>query len=277
MNTSPALTIIGERINSSRSCIARAIENKDEAFIQQEARLQHEAGADFIDVNAGTFVDRETEYLPWLVRTVQAAVDVPLSLDSADPHALKAALKEHRGTPIINSITLAKERMESVLPLALEYSCAIIALTADSTRMPEDTEKRVDIAIRLIDALIEAGVSPGKIYVDPVVQPVSLIPHAGAEILKAFAMIRAARPDIHLLCGVGNISFKLPQRTMLESAFLGMAMAAGVDTAIIDPCNNDIMKSVAAAEALLGRDDFCIRYITAHREGRLGTEQSRLK
>lgn len=275
--SAPALTIIGERINSSRRVIARAIEEKDEALIQREARMQHEAGANFIDVNAGAFMDREAEYLPWLVRTVQAAVDIPLSLDSPNPEALKAALQEHNGTPIINSITLERERMDSILPLALEYSCRLIAQTADSIEVPTHSEKKLDIALRLIDSLTEAGVPPESIYVDPIVQPIGMVPNAGAEILKAFTAIRGHRPDVHLLCGVGNISFKLPHRILLDTMFLGMAMAASADTAIIDPCNNDIMMSMAAAEALLDRDDFCMRYITAHREGKLGTEKSRLK
>lgn len=274
---SPALTIIGERINSSRRVIAKAIEEKNEAFIQHEARMQCDAGADYIDVNAGTFLDKEPEYLPWLVRTVQAAVDAPLSLDSASPKALEGALKEHRGTALINSITLEKERMSSLLPLALEYSCAVVALTVDSTRIPATAEEKVDIAIRLIDPLTAAGISPDRIYADPVVQPVGTAFSAGAEILKAFAMIRAQRPDVHILCGLGNVSFNLPQRVLLESVFLGMAMAAGADTAIIDPCNNDIMKSIAAAEALLGNDDFCMRYIAAYREEKLGMEKGRLK
>jgi cobalamin-dependent methionine synthase I len=274
---SHALTIIGERINSSRRVIARAIEEKNEAFIQHEARMQQEAGADYLAVNAGTFLEKELEYLPWLVRTVQAAVDLPLSLDSAAPDALAAALKEHRGTALINSITLQKERMNSVLPLILEYSCSVVALAVDSIKVPASAEEKVDIAVRLIDSLTGNSIPPDKIYVDPVVQPVGTASYAGAEILKAFVMIHARRPDVRLMCGVGNISFNLPHRVLLESVFLGMAIAAGADTAIIDPCDNDIMKSIAAAEALLGSDDFCMRYIAAYREGKLGTEKGRLK
>jgi 5-methyltetrahydrofolate--homocysteine methyltransferase len=274
---SPALIIIGERINSSRRSIARAIEDKDETLIQNEARMQRDAGADYIDVNAGTFMKNEEEYLPWLVRTVQAAVDTPLSLDSPNPAALSAALREHRGTAMINSITLEPKRMDSILPLVLEHNCAVIAQAVDSVEVPADAEKKVEIAVRLIDALTAAGVPPEKIFIDPIVQPLGMVPEASPATLGAFSALRARRPDVHLLCGVGNISFKLPHRLALDSMFLGMAMAAGADAAIIDPCNDDIMMSVAAAEALLGRDEFCMRYIAAHRDGRFGTEKSRLK
>jgi len=231
----PALTIIGERINSSRQGIARAIEDKDEKFIQREARMQREAGAAYLDVNAGTFPGKEAEYLPWLVRAVRACVDAPLSLDSSDPKALEAALRECHGAPLINSISLEKEKMDAILPLVLERRCGVIAQT------------------------LESGVSMDN--------------KAGAETLEAFGAIRERLPDVHILCGVGNVSFQLPRRSLLDRTFLAMAMAAGADAAIIDPCNNDIMTSVAAAETLLGRDEFCMRYISAHREGTLGTTE----
>ena len=265
----PALTIIGERINSSRSSIARAIENRDEAFIQQEARLQHEAGADYIDVNAGTFLNDEPECLSWLVRTVQAAVDAPLSLDSPDPLALKAALREHRGTAIINSITFERERMEAMVPLILEYSCGVIGLAIDSIQIPVEAEKKCDIASRLVEALTAAGVKPESIYIDPVVQPVSVVGNEGVETLKAVSMIRAHLPDVHVVCGIRNVSFQLPDRSLIDAIFLPMAMAAGIDTAFANPCDSATIRALTAAEALLGTDDFCIRYIRAYREGNL--------
>lgn len=263
------LTIIGERINSSRKRIARAIEDKEEAFIQQEARIQHEAGAAYIDVNAGTFVGREAEHLSWLVRTVQAAVDTPLCLDSSDPDALKAALREHRGTPIINSVTLEPRRMDAVVPLVQKYSCGVVAMTVESRRVPAEAEEKFDIAVRLIEALTDAGIKAEDIYVDPVVQPVSVPGAAGAETLGAYSKIHVHLPDVHLLCGLANVSFRLPNRTLLNAVYLAMAMAAGIDSVIIDPCAGALTATLAAAGALLGTDEFCMRYINAHREGKL--------
>ncbi len=267
---SPSLTIIGERINSSRKRIARAIEYKDAALIQQEARMQQEAGASYIDVNAGAFVRREEQFLPWLVKAVQEAVDLPLCLDTPNADALKLALREHRGKPIINSVTLEAERMNAIVPLVLEYSCKVVALTVDESLIPADVTKKFDIAARLIDALTKAGVSVEDIYVDPVVMPVSVAGSAGAETLGAISKIRSHFPALHIVCGVSNVSFHLPCRSLLNGTFLAMAMALGLDTAIIDPCDSAIMTSVAAAEALLGKDEFCMRYINAYREGKLG-------
>ncbi len=231
--------------------------------------MQHEGGAAYIDVNAGTFVGKEAEYLPWLVRTVQAAVDTPLCLDSPNPEALKAALREHRGTPVINSVTLEPRRLDAVVPLVKEYSCGVVAMTVDSMQVPADAGKKFDIAVRLVEALTGAGIKAEDIYVDPVVQPVGVAGDAGAETLAAYSRIRAHLPDVHLLCGLANVSFKLPDRSLLNAVFLTMAMAAGIDSAIMDPCDSALMATLAAAEALLGKDEFCMRYITAYREGKL--------
>ena len=262
----PALTIIGERINASRKSIARAIDAADNTLISEEARIQFEAGADFLDVNAGTYPDKEAEILAWLVRASQAVVSTPLSIDTSSPDALRAALEAHRGKALVNSISLEKEKMETVLPLIREHSCAVIAQTIESRRIPTEAQERVDIAMRLVDALTGAGIEPEDIYIDPLVRPVSMIGDAGVETLKAFSDIRARLPEVHIICGVGNVSFQLPGRSLLDQTFLAMAMAGGADAAIIDPLNSDIMASVAAAEALLGKDEFCMRYIAAHRE-----------
>ncbi len=264
---SPAFTIIGERINSSRKLIARAIETRDEAYIRQEARIQAEAGADCIDVNAGTFLGEEKEILSWLVRTVQAVVNVPLSLDSPDAAALAAGAEEHRGAPIINSITLEPERMKAVLPVVLEHSCKVIAIPVDGLQVPATAEHKCELALRLVGALEKAGVQEDDIYIDPIIQPISTTANAGAESLAAISMLRSRLPGVHVLCGVRNISFHMPHRPMLDTTFLAMAMAAGADTAILDPCDAPLMSVIAAAEAVLGIDEFGIRFIAASRNG----------
>ncbi|MCJ7838157.1 MAG: dihydropteroate synthase [Burkholderiales bacterium] len=255
--TRPSLIIIGERINSSRKTIARAIENRDEAFIQHEARMQYEAGAAYIDVNAGIFIGKEEECLSWLVRTVQAVVDAPLSLDSTNPLALRAALRQHRGNAVINSITLETGSMDALLPLVLEHSCGVVAMALDSLRVPADANERVDIALRLFDTLTTAGVKAGEIYLDPIIQPVSTTATAAIETLKAMAAIRAHLPDAHILCGLRNVSFYLPARRFLDMSFLSMAMAAGADSAINDPRGRIFFRATSQlcnnAEAILGR------------------------
>ncbi len=263
------LITIGARINSSRKTIAKAIEEKNESLVQQEARMQRDAGAAYIDVNAGAFVGKEAEYLPWLVRVVQSAVDTPLWIDSADPEAVDRALRDHRGEAVINSVTLESNRLDGLVPLAVKHSCGVVALTIDSIQVPEQAEKKLDIAVQLVERLTDAGIGQKKIFVDPVVMPVSVSPNSGKETLRAISMIRERLPDVHIVAGVGNISFQLPQRSLLEATYLVMAMAAGIDCAFVDPCNSTIMTPLTAAEALLGMDEYCIRYITAYRDGKL--------
>lgn len=267
------LTIIGERINSTRTSIARAIEQGDAAYVQQEARIQREAGADFVDVNAGVFIEREIDYLPWLVRTVQSAVDTPLSLDTPNPEALKAALKEHRGAALINSITLEKRRIETMAPLAREYSAKVIALAVDSAGVPAEAKNKCEVAVRLVHALNRQGIPHADIYVDPVVQPVCTGSRAGLETLGAMTQIRSALPDVHVLCGLRNVSLHLPERALLDRTFLAMALGAGADTAIVDPCDAAIMAVVIAGEVLVGRDEFCLRYIQGYRDGCFGQSE----
>lgn len=265
-----ALTTIGERINSTRKRIARAIEERDELLIQQEARIQHEAGVDYIDVNAGIFLEKEPECLSWLVRTVQAAVDAPLSLDSPNPRAIEAALREHKGRAIINSITFEPKRMKAIVPLILEHSCKVIALAIDSVRVPLEATRKIEIGTALVEELTRAEIAIDDIYLDPVIQPVGAAGRAGVEMLAAVLGLRQRFSDVHILCGLANISYTLPHRMLLNAMFLPMAMAAGADTVIIDPCENFILSTIYAAEALLGKDEHCMRYITAYREGKLG-------
>ena len=175
------MLIVGEIINTSRRRIAEAVEKQDAAFIGQVAKDQADAGADFIDVNAGTFVDRETEYLCWLVKTVQDAVDLPLCLDSPSPEALSEAVKLHRGEPMINSISLEKDRFDAMLPIVTAQPCRIVALCMTATAMPVTVEDRVQAGAELINRLTAEGVALGNIYIDPLVQPVSVDVHSGIQ------------------------------------------------------------------------------------------------
>ncbi|MGB6009956.1 MAG: dihydropteroate synthase, partial [Desulfobacterales bacterium] len=161
------MLIVGEHINTSRRRIAEAVEKQDAEFIVQVAKKQADAGADFIDVNAGTFVNREAEYLCWLVKTVQDAVDLPLCLDSPSPEALSEAVKHHRGEPMINSISLEKERFDDMLPIVTAQPCRVVALCMTETAMPVTIEDRVQAGAELIYRLTAAGVALGNIYIDP--------------------------------------------------------------------------------------------------------------
>jgi len=263
------MIIIGEKINSTNKSARAAIQACDSAFIQDMARKQSDAGASFIDLNAGMFVEDEPERLEWLVKTVQEAVDAPLSIDSPNAAAIEKALKLIKNKPIINSITLEKDRYESILPLILEYGTGIVALCMDDSGMPETAEERVAIADKLISALTAKGIDITDIYIDPMVRPIGTGTHYGRVVLETVRRVRDEYPEVHITCGLSNISFGIPARKVMNQAFLIAAMSCGMDSAILDPLDNRLMASIYATEALLGHDEFCMNYLMKFREGLL--------
>jgi 5-methyltetrahydrofolate--homocysteine methyltransferase len=265
------MIIVGERINSSRKRIARALEERDAARIEREARRQAECGATYIDVNAGTSVAKEVENLVWLAEVVTGAVELPLCVDSANPAALDAALPVNRtGQPMINSITAEKERLEGILPLVKKYKAKVVALTMDDSGMPDDAAGRVAVAEKLHAALKAEGVADEDIFFDVLVRPIATDPNQAVQCLEAVRKIREKLPAVHFMCGMSNVSFGLPKRKILNRTFLTLLMAAGQDGAILDPTETDVGAALLATRALLGQDEYCMEYITAEREGRLG-------
>lgn len=259
------MIIIGELINASRKAIAAAIEAQDADKIRQVARDEKAAGADYIDVNAGVFVDKEPEYLTWLVENVQAEVDCPCALDSPNPKAIEAALKVHKGTAMINSISLEKDRYDNILPMVAGTDLKIIALCMSDDGMPETVDDRMKIADKLINGLLQNNVPIENIFVDPLVQPVSVNSTFGVEFINAIEQIKEKWPEIHTACGLSNISYGLPARKFMNQAFMVMAIAKGLDGAIIDPLDKRMMASITAAEALAGKDQYCMNFITGFR------------
>jgi 5-methyltetrahydrofolate--homocysteine methyltransferase len=264
------MIIIGEKINSTRKSVKEAISRKDTTFLQKLARDQAEAGADYLDVNTGAFVEEETKLMEWLVQTVQEAVELPLALDSANPEALEAGLKvATNGKPIINSITAEQTRFKKVLPLVLQYDAAVLALAMDDSGITKTVEERFMVARKLIEALCAEGVAPDNIFLDPLIQPVSVQNDFGLIALEVIRRVKQQFPEVKTTCGLSNVSFGLPGRVKLNRYFLIMAMAAGLDSAILDPLDYELMDAVKTAEALLGKDRFCKNYIKAFREAKL--------
>ncbi len=260
------MIIIGELINASRKQIAPAIENKDADTIQKIAKDERENGADFIDVNAGVFVGKESDYLKWLVTTVQETVEAPCCIDSPDPKAIETALSVHKGIPMINSISLEKERYEALLPVVSGTECKVVALCMSDKGMPETTDDRVSIADELINNLLKNNGPLDNIYVDPLVQPVSTKDSYGIEFLNAIEKITNKFPGVHTICGLSNISFGLPERKFLNQTFMVMAITKGLDAAIVNPLDKGMMAKIVAAETLAGKDEYCSQYLQAWRD-----------
>ena len=264
------MLIVAERINASRKGIRAALEVLDAAAIQAEAKVQAEAGADYIDVNGGTFPGREAELLCWLVDTVQAVTDKPLCLDCPDPAALAAALPRVRTRPpMINSINLERDRYGRVLPLALEYRAKLIALCQGEGVPATSAGQKVELATELVERLTRAGVALDDIYVDPLVFPLGTDPLSAVATLEAIEGIVRRYPGIHTICGLTNVSHGLPARRLVNRTFLVAAMGRGMDAAIVDPTDAQLMAAIHAAEAVLGRDEYCMGFIEAFREGRV--------
>jgi 5-methyltetrahydrofolate--homocysteine methyltransferase len=260
------MIIVGELINASRKAIGEAIRIQDSDAVQKVARDQQEAGANFIDVNAGIFVGKEADYLQWLVKTVQEATDdAPCCLDSPDPNAIQAALSIHKGTAMINSISLEKSRYDALVPVVAGTDLKVIALCMSDEGMPETTDQRLKIADRLINGLVQNNVPIDNIYVDPLVQPVATNKNFGIEFLNAVEAISKEFKGVHTMCGLSNISYGLPNRKFINQTFATMAIAKGLDGLIINPLDQRMMANLIAAETLFGRDDYCVNYLRARR------------
>jgi len=216
-------------------------------------------------------MEKEPEKLAWLVETIQGAVDKPCCLDSPNPKALEAALKVHRGRALLNSITLEGNRYEAILALAKKYNTRIVALCLDDQGMPQDAADRLRLASNLIERLKGAGVGAEDIFIDPLVQPVSTDPSFGMIALEAMEKINKSFPEVHLICGLSNVSFGLPQRKLLNQVFLVLALGKGLDAAIMDPNDPRMISCLKAAQALLGQDAFCGGYLKAFRQNLLVT------
>ena len=263
------MIIVGELLNASRMAVRGAIESRDTEAVTRVAHDQASAGADFIDVNAGIFLGREKELLTWLVETVQDAVDCPCCIDSPDPGAIESALSVHKGQAMINSISLEKDRFEKLLPVVRGSGHKVVALCMSDEGMPKTTDQRMNIADRLINSLVGSNVPLHDIYVDPLVQPVATDARFGMAFLDAVIKIKERFEGVHIMCGLSNISYALPERALMNRVFMAMAVASGMDGAIINPLDKEMMAVISAAEALVGRDDYFGNYLKAFRAGRL--------
>lgn len=263
------MKIIGEKINGTRKLVGKAIAERNGNFIQNLAKKQVDAGAHWLDVNAGTSPDREPDDLVWLVKLIQEVVEVPLCLDSANPQALRAAIKEVRQPPLINSISGEPERLENILPIAAEFNCPVITLCIDQRGIPATTEGRLDVLEKVITETRKMGISDEKLFIDPLVMTIGTNINAGNIFLNTLQSIRELYPQSHLTCGLSNISFGLPVRSLINRTFLVLAIHAGLDTAILDPNDRELIAAIYTAELLLGRDRHCLNYTRAFRAGKL--------
>ncbi len=259
-----SVVLIGERINpTGRKKLAASLQAGDMTLVRREAQAQANAGADILDVNVGGTGIDETTLLPQAVQAVMETVDVPLSLDSQNPAALEAALKVYHGRPIINSVNGQERSLNEVLPLVKEYRTAVIALTMDDKGIPADPDRRLAVARKIVARAESLGIPREDIIIDCLVLTVATDSNAALTTLETIRKVKEEL-GVNQTLGTSNVSFGLPDRDVLNSAFLTMAIAAGVTC----PCVNvaRVRPSVLAADLLLGRDDYARRYIKGYRQ-----------
>lgn len=262
--------IIGEKINATRKSIDTAIKAQDVAFIQEVARAQEQAGAHSLDVNCGTVAaSEEPETMKWLVRIVQEVTGLPLCIDSPNAEALAAGLAEHKGKPLINSISGETSRYESVLPLVQQYNAGVVALCNDDRGLPSTKEMALEVGDALVSRLLKDGIPVDNIYLDPLVRTLATSPETVVDTLEVMRELSHRYPGLHFVSGLSNVSYGLPERRHLNRAFVVMSIAYGLDAVITDPLDAQLVALVYAAEALMNKDRFCMNYIGAFNNGKL--------
>jgi 5-methyltetrahydrofolate--homocysteine methyltransferase len=265
------MIVIGENINASNKSVAKAIISRDREFLQNLAKAQAAAGADFIDVNSGlgdASPARESATMEWLVELIQEVTDRPLVIDSSSPDVIKTALGKYRGEKLmINSVTAETERLASIGSLVAERRAWVVALAMGTDRIPSNVEGRLSACEKIMAHLTQLGMEAEQIFFDPLILPIAVDSAQGIITLKTLEQIKSRYPTAKTVLGLSNISYGLPNRKLVNRAFLLMAASAGLDAAILNPLDAKMMSFIKAADMLTGKDPSCRGYIRAHRKG----------
>ncbi len=258
--------MIGERINpTGRKLLAKEMSKGDFSRVEQDTLAQVAAGAQMLDVNAGIPLADEPKILAETIKLVQSLTDVPLSIDSSIVDALQAGLEVYQGKALLNSVTGEEERLESVLPLVKKYGCAVVAISNDETGISEDPNVRFEVAKKIVYRAKDYGIPSSDIVVDPLVMPIGALNSAGMQVIK---LVRRLQEElkVNTTCGASNVSFGLPNRNGINAAFLTMAIASGLTSAITNPLHESVMQAVLGADVMMGNDPNCVRWIKRYRQ-----------
>lgn len=263
------MIIIGEKINGSIPSVGRAIAARDEGHIRRLARIQEDAEADYLDCCASVNTN-ERETMAWLMEILQDETDTRLCLDSPDPRVLADCMPLCKRPGLINSVSLEGDKTEVLFPAIAGTRWGCIALLSGEKGIPRTAQARLDNFQRLMDRAAAYDIAPDRLYIDPLVEGLATNQQSLVVFAEVCRGIRAVAPEVHITSGLSNISFGLPVRKSLNMAFMTLAMQAGMDSAIVDPTNRDMMGAIYATQALLGEDEYCMEYISAFREGLFG-------
>lgn len=258
--------IIGERINpTGRKILAEEMKNGDYSRVVSDALAQVEAGAHMLDVNAGIPLADEPAILAEAIKLVQSVTDVPLSIDSSIVEALESGLSVYQGKALVNSVTGEDEVLERVLPLVAKHGAAVVAISNDETGISEDPDERFKVAKKIVERAADFGIAAADVVVDPLVMPIGAINTAGKQVMHIVGRLRNEL-KVNTTCGASNVSFGLPNRNGVNSAFLTMAIGAGMTSAITSPLHAEVMQAVLGADVMMGNDPDCKNWIKKYRE-----------
>lgn len=260
--------IIGELINGMYNNIARAIKEKDKTAVQRCAKAQIEAGADALDLNCGPASKGPVSDIQWLVRCIEEVTDKALVLDSSSPAVIEAGLRVAKNKAVINSTTADPDKLGVLIPLAKQYHAGLIGLTISSKGIPQNKDQRLELAAAIVSACVDAGFPVEELYLDPIVLPVNVAQAQMRDILESIKEFKIiSEPAPKTIVGLSNVSQSAPARSrnLINRTFLVMALAFGLDAAILDPTDKELMDALISAQVLLNKSIYCDSYLDAYR------------
>ena len=261
------MIVIGELINGMYKDVGRAIASKEIDVIQHLAQDQVKAGASALDVNTGPYSKNPKDDMKWLVESIQKVTDVPLALDSTKPDVIEEGLKLVRKRAIINSTSADDAKMATIFGLTKKYNAQVIGLTMDSSGVPNNKEKTLELAVAIVAKAIEFGIATDDILLDPIVLPINVAQTQGAEVLESIREFRLlSDPAPKTVIGLSNVSQGTKARSLINRTFLAMAIANGLTAAILDPLDKDLMDAMITAELILNKNIYCDSFLEAYRK-----------
>lgn len=260
------MIIIGEKLNGSIPSVAKAIADKDAELIRERARKQAEAGATFLDVCASVEEDVEVETLKWMINLVQEVTDTPICVDSPSAKTCAAAIPFCKRPGLVNSVSLEGDKIDTIFPIIADTDWECVALLCDNEGIPDSVERRMQVFHGIMEKAKEYNIAPSRLHIDPLVVTLSTDQTALTVFAECCRLIKSEYPEIHITSGLSNISFGLPARKNINQAFMVLAMNAGMDSAIVDPTNKNMIGMIYATNALLERDEYCLNYIDAFKD-----------
>lgn len=261
------MIVVGERLNGQFKDVEKAIKNKDKKVLHNLAEEQLKNGADYLDVNVGTAVSssEKKEAMLWMIETIQEVTDAPLALDTPIQSVMEASLEVVKTPPLINSTQADPEKLEQYLQYALDYDASLIALTMDKDGVPNDVQKRIELAGNIVVAAMNAGLPFDRLFIDPIILPVSAIQTQPGFVLDALEQLQGiADPAPHFILGLSNLSQNTTKRSLINRTYLAMCIAMGLDAAIVDPMDKELMNIMITSELLLNKQIYSDSYLEAY-------------